>query len=47
MSPVSGDAEIQDVRYTRYRGERRGRLAGVGSLARWGALRSLGARRDL
>ena len=45
MSPVSGDAEIRDVRYTRYGGERRGRLAGVMSLARWGALRSLGARR--
>lgn len=45
MSPVSGDAEIRDVRYTRYGGERRGRLAGVWSLARWGALRSLGARR--
>ena len=45
MSPVSGDAEIRDVRYTRYGGERRGRLSGVMSLARWGALRSLGARR--
>ena len=30
---------------SRYDGERRGRLAGVLSLARWGALRSLGARR--
>jgi ABC-2 type transport system permease protein len=39
------DAEIRDVRYGRYEGERRGRWAGVLSLARWGALRSLGARR--
>ena len=39
------DAEIRDVRYGRYTGERRGRLASVMSLARWGALRSLGARR--
>jgi ABC-2 type transport system permease protein len=42
---VSTDAEVRDVRYGRYEGERRGRLAGVLSLARWGALRSLGARR--
>jgi ABC-2 type transport system permease protein len=45
VSPASHDAEIRDVRYSRYDGARRGRLAGVGSLARWGALRSLGARR--
>ncbi len=45
MSTHSGDAEIRDVRYVRYDGERRGRLAGVMSLARWGGLRSLGARR--
>lgn len=45
MSTSSGDAEIRDVRYVRYDGERRGALAGVFSLARWGALRSLGARR--
>jgi ABC-2 type transport system permease protein len=42
---VSTDAEVRDVRYGRYEGERRGRVAGVVSLARWGALRSLGARR--
>jgi len=42
---VSTDAEVRDVRYGRYQGERRGRVAGVVSLARWGALRSLGARR--
>jgi ABC-2 type transport system permease protein len=39
------DAEIRDVRYGVYAGERRGRGAAVLSLARWGALRSLGARR--
>lgn len=38
-------AEIRDVRYDRYTGELRGGLWGVLSLARWGALRSLGARR--
>jgi ABC-2 type transport system permease protein len=42
---VSADAEIRDVRYGTYEGERRGRGAAVLSLARWGALRSLGARR--
>ncbi|WP_217920835.1 ABC transporter permease subunit [Miltoncostaea oceani] len=45
MSPASRDAEIRDVRYQRYDGQRRGRGAAVMSLARWGALRSLGARR--
>ena len=45
MTRGPGDAEIRDVRYSRYDGERRGHLAGVLSLARWGALRSLGARR--
>lgn len=45
MSPASGDAEIRDVRYSRYDGERRGAMSGIVSLARWGALRSLGARR--
>lgn len=39
------DAEIRDVRYGTYTGPRRGRWASVLSLARWGALRSLGARR--
>ena len=42
---MSADAEIRDVRYGTYAGERRGRGAAVLSLARWGALRSLGARR--
>ena len=41
----AADAEIRDVRYGTYTGERRGRGAAVMSLARWGALRSLGARR--
>jgi len=41
----AADAEVRDVRYERYAGARRGRWAGVLSLARWGALRSLGARR--
>jgi ABC-2 type transport system permease protein len=41
----TADAEIRDVRYGRYAGVRRGRAAAVWSLARWGALRSLGARR--
>lgn len=38
-------AAVHDVRYERYDGPRRGRAAGVASLARWGMLRSLGARR--
>lgn len=41
----AADAEIRDVRYDTYAGERRGRRAAVGSLALRGALRSLGARR--
>jgi ABC-2 type transport system permease protein len=41
----AAEAEIRDVRYGTYAGERRGRLAAVVSLARWGGLRSLGARR--
>jgi ABC-2 type transport system permease protein len=41
----TADAEIRDVRYGTYTGPRRGRGAAVWSLARWGALRSLGARR--
>lgn len=44
MGP-GGDAEIRDVRYQRFEGERRGRGGRLMSLARWGALRSLGARR--
>lgn len=45
MSNPGAEAEVRDVRYSRYEGERRGTFAGVLSLARWGALRSLGARR--
>jgi ABC-2 type transport system permease protein len=45
VSTGQGRAEVRDVRYSRYTGERRGRAASVVSLARWGALRSLGARR--
>jgi ABC-2 type transport system permease protein len=45
VSTGAGDAQVRDIRFSRYEGERRGRLAGVVSLARWGALRSLGARR--
>jgi ABC-2 type transport system permease protein len=45
VTQVSRDAEIRDVRYQRYEGPRRGSGAAVVSLARWGALRSLGARR--
>ncbi|MGD9572829.1 MAG: ABC transporter permease subunit [Thermoleophilia bacterium] len=45
MSPATRDAEIRDVRYQRYDGPRRGAGAAVWSLTRWGALRSLGARR--
>lgn len=41
----AGDAEIIDVRYSRYDGARLGRGAAVWSLAHWGALRALGARR--
>ena len=45
MSTSPGDAEIRDVRYSRYEGERRGGASAIVSLARWGALRSLGAGR--
>ena len=39
-------AHIEDIGYSRYEGERRGRLAAVWSLARFGALGTLGARRS-
>jgi ABC-2 type transport system permease protein len=39
-------AHIEDIGYSRYEGERRGRLAAVWSLARFGALGALGARRS-
>jgi ABC-2 type transport system permease protein len=39
-------ARIEDIGYSRYEGERRGRVAAVWSLARFGALGTLGARRS-
>jgi hypothetical protein len=39
-------ARVEDLRYERYEGERRGRFAAVWSLARFGALGTLGARRS-
>ena len=39
------DARVIDVRFDRYSGERSGRGWAVWSLARWSALRSMGARR--
>ncbi len=38
-------ARVHDVRFSAYDGERSGRAAAIWSLARWSALRSLGARR--
>jgi ABC-2 type transport system permease protein len=38
-------ARVEDLRYERYEGRLRGRLAGIVALARWSALRALGARR--
>ncbi len=42
---MSADARVVDVAYSRYDGPRAGRLAAIWSLARWSALRALGARR--
>jgi ABC-2 type transport system permease protein len=39
-------ARVEDVRYSRYEGELRGRWAAMWSLARFGALGALGARRS-
>jgi ABC-2 type transport system permease protein len=39
-------ARIEDIGYARYEGERRSRFAAVWSLARFGALGTLGARRS-
>ena len=41
----SPDARVIDVRFDRYRGKRSGRAEAVWSLARWSAMRALGARR--
>jgi ABC-2 type transport system permease protein len=40
------DARVIDVAFTRYDGPRAGRLQALWSLARWSALRALGARRS-
>jgi ABC-2 type transport system permease protein len=42
---VSGEARVIDVAFRRYDGPRAGRLTAIWSLARWSALRALGARR--
>jgi ABC-2 type transport system permease protein len=42
---VSTPARLAEVRYTGYTGPRTGRTAALWSLARWSALRALGARR--
>src|SRR6185436_13200723 len=39
------DARLVDLGFTRYKSERKGRVSAVVSLARWSALRALGARR--
>ena len=42
---MSTDARLVDTAFTRYDGPRAGRAAAIWSLARWSALRALGARR--
>jgi ABC-2 type transport system permease protein len=42
---VSADARLVDTAFTRYDGPRAGRAAAIWSLARWSALRAMGARR--
>ncbi|HUZ83220.1 MAG TPA: hypothetical protein VMU66_00890 [Gaiellales bacterium] len=42
---MSAPARVVDVAFTRYDGPRGGRLEAIWSLARWSALRALGARR--
>jgi ABC-2 type transport system permease protein len=42
---MSTDARLVDTAFTTYQGPRAGRLAAIWSLARWSALRALGARR--
>src|SRR5438309_11966518 len=41
----AADARVSDVAYSTYDGPRAGRIAAIWSLARWSALRALGARR--
>jgi ABC-2 type transport system permease protein len=45
VSAQAPRARIADIRYARYEGPRRGRAASIWSLARFGALGALGARR--
>jgi ABC-2 type transport system permease protein len=42
---MTQDARVVDIAYSRYDGPRAGRLGAIWSLARWSALRALGARR--
>ena len=42
---MTTDARLVDTAFTRYDGPRAGRAAAIWSLARWSALRALGARR--
>ncbi|HEY0387525.1 MAG TPA: hypothetical protein VGC71_03700 [Gaiellales bacterium] len=42
---MSADARLVDSAFTRYDGPRAGRAAAIWSLARWSALRAMGARR--
>ena len=43
---MTTEARVADVAFSRYDGERSGRWAAIWSLARWSALRALGARRS-
>jgi len=43
---VSTETRVHDVRFTRFEGELDGEGAAIISLARWSALRSMGARRS-
>ncbi len=45
MAGVQGGSRVEDLRYTRYEGARRGRIACLVSFARQGALHALGAGR--
>ena len=43
---MSTETRVHDVRFTRFEGELDGEGAAIISLARWSALRSMGARRS-
>lgn len=45
MASTPGATRVEDLRYTRYEGERRGRVACLAAFARQGALHALGAGR--